>query len=43
MWVAPDARCLGLTTSFSAHKLMDAGADWTTPDLATPPEEVIDW
>jgi beta-phosphoglucomutase len=37
------ARCLGLTTSFAAHQLAAAGADWTAADLATAPETVLDW
>jgi HAD superfamily hydrolase (TIGR01509 family) len=38
---AAGARCLGLTTSFSAHALRAAGADWTAPDLAHVPVEVL--
>ena len=35
------ARCLGLTTSFSAEALRAAGADWTAPDLAHVPPDVL--
>lgn len=38
---AAGARCLGLTTSFSADQLRAAGADWTAPDLSHVPPEVI--
>jgi beta-phosphoglucomutase len=38
---AAGARCLGLTTSFSASDLQAAGADWTAPDLASVPPEVL--
>ncbi|MHB9036454.1 MAG: HAD family hydrolase [Armatimonadota bacterium] len=34
-------RCLGLTTSFSPEELSDA--DWTAPNLAEAPDEVLDW
>lgn len=37
---AAGAKCLGLTTSFSAERLREAGADWTAPDLAHVPAEV---
>jgi len=37
---AAGARCLGLTTSFSAEQLHEAGADWTTANLAHVPSEV---
>ncbi|MBN1591496.1 MAG: HAD-IA family hydrolase [Pirellulales bacterium] len=37
---AAGARCLGLTTSFSAEQLREAGADWTAPDLAHVPNDV---
>jgi beta-phosphoglucomutase-like phosphatase (HAD superfamily) len=30
--------CLGLTTSFDAGTLREAGADWVAPDLARLPE-----
>ena len=40
---AAGARCLGLTTSFSAEDLRTAGADWIAPDLANVPEEVFSW
>jgi len=32
---AAGAMCLGLTTSFTAESLRDAGADWTAADLTT--------
>jgi HAD superfamily hydrolase (TIGR01509 family) len=38
---AAGARCLGLTTSFTAEKL--AAADWTAPNLAHAPECVLSW
>jgi HAD superfamily hydrolase (TIGR01509 family) len=38
---AAGATCLGLTTSFSAAELQAAGADWTAPDLAQVPPEVL--
>ncbi|HOF18177.1 MAG TPA: HAD-IA family hydrolase [Phycisphaerae bacterium] len=39
--LAAGARCLGLTTSFSAQELLAAGAAWTAPDLAHVPPEVL--
>lgn len=36
---AAGSACLGLTTSFSAADLIEAGADWTCPDLSAVPEE----
>jgi hypothetical protein len=33
--------CLGLTTSFPAAELQAAGADWTAPDLARVPPEML--
>jgi HAD superfamily hydrolase (TIGR01509 family) len=38
---AAGAKCLGLTTSFSAAVLQTAGADWIAPDLAHVPPEVL--
>jgi HAD superfamily hydrolase (TIGR01509 family) len=38
---AAGARCLGLTTSFSAGALRAAGAAWTAPDLAHVPVDVL--
>ena len=35
------ARCLGLTTSFSAKQLTQSGADWTAPNLAHVPDELM--
>jgi hypothetical protein len=35
------SRCLGLTTSLSADQLRSAGTDWTAPDLASAPDEVL--
>ena len=35
------AKCLGLPTSFPASALLAAGADWTAPDLAGVPREVL--
>ncbi|MGA7496023.1 MAG: HAD-IA family hydrolase, partial [Isosphaeraceae bacterium] len=40
---AAGSRCLGLTTSFTAEQLKEAGADWTAPDLATATKVVLDW
>lgn len=39
---AAGAKCLGLTTSFSVAELRAAGADWTAPDLAHVPPEVLE-
>jgi hypothetical protein len=36
-------RCLGITTSFEADRLIAAGADWTAADLASTSDEVLDW
>lgn len=36
------ARCLGLTTGFAAALLVEAGANWTAPDLARAPRELFD-
>jgi HAD superfamily hydrolase (TIGR01509 family) len=38
---AAGARCLGLTTSFTADMLREAGADWIAADLAHVPIEVL--
>ncbi|MGA2032397.1 MAG: HAD-IA family hydrolase [Thermoguttaceae bacterium] len=38
---AAGAKCLGLTTSFSDDALRAAGADWTAPDLAHVPQDVL--
>lgn len=38
---AAGARCLGLTTSFSAEELASAGARWTAPDLAQVPGDFL--
>ena len=38
---AAGSRVLGITTSFSADKLKAVGADWTAPDLAHVPEDVL--
>lgn len=40
---AAGARCLGLTTSFTAERLIAAGAEWTAPDLAHVPAGVLNW
>ncbi len=37
---AAGARCLGLTSSFQADPLVEAGADWIAPDLSAVPSEV---
>lgn len=39
---AAGARCLGLTTSFAAALLVEAGANWTAPDLAHAPHDLFD-
>ena len=40
---AAGSMCLGLTTSFSAAELQAAGADWTAPELAhVPPQVLVD-
>ncbi len=41
--IAAGCRTLGLTTSFAAHVLAAAGADWTAPDLAHAPPEALAW
>jgi HAD superfamily hydrolase (TIGR01509 family) len=38
---AAGAKCLGLTTSFPAETLRSSGADWTAPDLAHVPDDVL--
>jgi HAD superfamily hydrolase (TIGR01509 family) len=38
---AAGARCLGLTTSFGADELREAGADWIAADLSGVPPEVF--
>jgi len=38
---AAGATCLGLSTSFSVAELRAAGADWTAPDLAHVPPEIL--
>lgn len=40
---AAGARCLGITTSFSADRLIAAGAKWTAPDLRRVPDQVLEW
>jgi HAD superfamily hydrolase (TIGR01509 family) len=37
---AAGCACLGLTTSFAANVLLDAGADWIAPDLSAVPSGV---
>jgi hypothetical protein len=39
--LAAGAKCLGLTTNFTAADLVAAGADWTAPDLAHMPPEIL--
>lgn len=34
-------KCLGLTTSFSAERLSEAGADWVAKDLSEVPQAVL--
>lgn len=38
---AAGCRCLALTTSFSEGELLEAGADWVAPDLASVPEGAL--
>lgn len=38
---AAGMRCLGITTSFTPDEL--SAADWTAPDLASAPEDVLRW
>jgi hypothetical protein len=40
---AARARCLGLTTSFTAEQLESAGAGWVVEDLASAPASALDW
>jgi beta-phosphoglucomutase-like phosphatase (HAD superfamily) len=40
---AAGSRCLGLTTSFSAKQLSEAGVDQIAEDLQQSPEQVLDW
>jgi len=40
---AAGSRCLGITSSFSADRLMAAGADWSAPDLESAPDGVLGW
>ena len=40
---AAGARCLGITSSFSADRLIAAGAKWTAPDLGRVPDQVLEW
>ena len=37
------ARCLGLTSSFAAAPLLEAGADWLASTLADAPPEALEW
>jgi beta-phosphoglucomutase-like phosphatase (HAD superfamily) len=38
---AAGCRCLGILSSFAAEALVEAGADWTAPDLASVPAGVL--
>ncbi|MBM4029833.1 MAG: HAD family phosphatase, partial [Planctomycetes bacterium] len=38
---AAGAACLALTTSLDAPALRAAGADWTAPDLAHVPPDIL--
>jgi hypothetical protein len=40
---AAGSRCLGITTSFEADRLIAAGAEWTAPSLAAAPSEALVW
>ncbi len=40
---AAGAKCLGLSTSFTAEALRQAGADWTAANLACAPAEATGW
>jgi HAD superfamily hydrolase (TIGR01509 family) len=41
--VAAGSPCLGLTTSFEASRLRDAGAHWTAANLAQAPDDTVSW
>ena len=38
---AAGSLCLGVTSSFPGAELRSAGADWTAPDLASAPEDLL--
>jgi HAD superfamily hydrolase (TIGR01509 family) len=40
---AAGARCLAVTTSFPAEKLVEAKADWVVPDLGQAPPDALAW
>jgi sugar-phosphatase len=40
--IAAGAKCLGLTTSFDAATLTDAGAHWVAPHLGEVPADVYE-
>jgi len=40
---ATGSRCLGITTSFEADRLIAAGAEWTAANLASASSETLDW
>jgi HAD superfamily hydrolase (TIGR01509 family) len=40
---AAGSHCLGLTTSFTSERLIEAGADWTSETLAEAPGDSLGW
>ncbi len=40
---AAGSPCLGLTTTFDARALAEAGAGWVAADLAHAPAEALGW
>lgn len=40
---AAGSRCLTVTTSFPAEKLVEAKADWVVPDLGQVPRDALAW
>jgi len=40
---AAGSRCLGITTSFEADRLMAEGANWTAANLASASDKVLEW
>ena len=40
---AAGSRCMGITSSFEADRLLAAGANWTAGNLASASDDVLDW
>jgi beta-phosphoglucomutase-like phosphatase (HAD superfamily) len=40
---AAGSRCLGITNSFEADRLLVAGANWTAGNLASASDDVLEW